>query len=159
MDVLLVSPASSGHVTIAKALTGLFYCLLCIGIAFAINSALIYNWPLAILTAVCGALLTVSIGLLLGTIIESRQQLMLWGWVFLIPLMLPTLLSIMDDLLPANVITVFRWVPTTALFWVFRVSFSNQANYWLYGLPLLWIALWSVVGFGLVAWLVRRMDR
>ncbi|NIV29263.1 MAG: ABC transporter permease, partial [Anaerolineae bacterium] len=43
MDALLVSPARSSHLVIAKALTGLFYCLLAAAVVLALNANLVLH--------------------------------------------------------------------------------------------------------------------
>jgi ABC-2 type transport system permease protein len=159
MEVLLVSPAGSGHITLGKALAAMFYCLLVIGISFAVNHSLITDWPLAILAALIGSFFTISLGLLLGTVIDNRQQLMLWGWILLIPLAIPMFLSLMDDLLPETLVLIFKWIPTTAIFRVFRVSFSDQAAFMSWAPGLIWALTWSVLVLAILAWLIRRMDR
>jgi ABC-2 type transport system permease protein len=159
IDVLRVSPAGSGHIAVAKALAAMFYSLLVIGISFAVNYALIENWLLAILVALIGAAFSAAMGLLLGALIDTRQQLMLWAWVVLIPLAFPMFLSIMDDLLPETLVTIFRWIPTTVTFRLFRASFSDQSPFALYGPGLIWILAWVAVVLTVVAWLIRRRDR
>jgi ABC-type transport system involved in multi-copper enzyme maturation permease subunit len=159
MDVLLVSPAGAAHVVIAKALTGLFYCFLALGVTFILNFSQIATWPLALLTAFVGSLFAVSLGLLLGTALENRQQLILWAWVLLIPMMMPMLLSLMDDLLPETWLRIFDWVPTVVMFRLFRASFSNRVD-WIAELPqLAYVFVWALVVLLIVAWLVRRQDR
>jgi ABC-2 type transport system permease protein len=159
IDALLVSPASAGHVVLGKTLTGLFYCLTAIGVAFAFNLALINHWGLAIVAALCGSLFTVALGLLLGSIIESRGQLTLWAWVMFIPLLAPVLLSVLDDVLPAGLVTAFRLVPTVALSRVLRVSFSDRAPVVQFAPELVLVAGCAVLVLAAVAWVVRRSDR
>jgi len=79
MDALLISPASSGHIVIGKALTGLFYCILGAVIAIALNVVLITHWWLVILVVILGSLFATALGLLLGTIFNIRQQLTVWA--------------------------------------------------------------------------------
>jgi ABC-2 type transport system permease protein len=159
IDALLVSPAGSGHIVAGKALTGLFYGLTVTALVLAVNAALVTHWALAILTAICGILFVVSLGLLLGSLIETRQQLALWAWVVILPLLLPVFLSIMDDILPAGVITVMRWIPTVALSRALRVSFSNSAPLAQFGPELALVAGCAVPVLAAVAWLVRRSDQ
>jgi len=159
LDALLVSPASTGQVVIAKALTGLFYCLTASAVVLAFNTALIAHWGLAILAAGCGSLFTIALGLLLGSVIETRQQFALWAWILILPLLLPVFLSIMDDILPAGVITVMRWIPTVALSRALRVSFSNSAPLAQFGPELALVAGCAVPIFAAVAWVVRRSDQ
>jgi ABC-2 type transport system permease protein len=159
IDALLVSPAGPVHVTVAKALTGLFYGLSGAAVAMALNSVLIIHWWLVILTAILGTLFAVALGLVLGTLIDTRQQLMLYAWILIAPLMLPPFLSLMEDLLPAWLIAVFHWIPTVAMFRLLLVSFSNQAEFGLYGSRLALLLVSAILTLAVVAWLVRRMDR
>ncbi len=159
IDALLVSPAGPVHVTLAKAVAGLFYTAVVVGVALAVNYRLITQWWLTTCVALCGALFAVALGLLLGSLVETRQQLMVWAWSVIVPLFLPMMLSILRDLLPAWLNAIFRWIPSVALFKALRVSFSNQATFALYGPPLALILAWTAALLALVAWRVRRSDR
>jgi ABC-type Na+ efflux pump permease subunit len=159
LDALLVSPASAGHVTIAKALVGVIYCLLGLAIASAINYTLIVQWWLVILAALGGALFAVAIGLMLGTLLESRQQLMIWAWVVILPLVIPLILSLVEELLPAWLVRICRALPFSSLFDLYRISFSNQATWGLWVPRLALLAAWAAPFLALVAWRVRRSDR
>ena len=159
MDVLLVSPSRASHVVIAKALTGLFYCLVAIGVTIGVNYNLIANMPLALLTAFFGSLFAVSLGLLLGTALENRQQLILWAWVLLVPLMLPMMLSLLDDLLPTLLLRIFEWVPTVVIFRLFRAGFTNLSDWGTWLVLLVYLFLWAVGVLFIVGWLLRRQDR
>jgi ABC-2 type transport system permease protein len=159
IDVLLVSPASSCHVITAKALAGLFYCLFAAGIALAINAAIVTQWWLAILATISGALFMVAIGLLLGNLVEVRQQLGLWVFGLNFLLMIPVFLFIMKDLIPAGVLQVLAWIPTVALSKVLRVSFSNQSSLALVGPELALIFIVTFVLLTALAWSLRRQDR
>jgi ABC-2 type transport system permease protein len=159
LEVLLVSPAGSVHVVVAKALTGLFYGLIACGLTLALNAPVVMHWPLAILTAVCGALFCIALGLFLGTMMETRQQLMLVAWVFILPLLLPVFLSIMKDLLPAGLIRVLPWIPTVAMSQALRVSFAAQAPVADFAPELALICGYTVLTLGAVVWALRRSDR
>ena len=98
LDALLVSPASESHVVAAKALTGLFYCLIGGSVALAFNYNLVMHWWLAILALVCFSLFAISLGLMLGTKIENRGQLTLWAWVLIIPLFLPVMIVMVEGM-------------------------------------------------------------
>ena len=159
LDVLLVSPASTGQVVIGKALTGLFYCLTTAVVVLAFNAALITHWGLAILAVTCGSLLCVALGLLLGSVFEVKQQLTIWGFLLFQPLLLPMFLSIMEDLMPRGLIVAFDWIPTVALSKVLRVSFSNSAPLAEFGPELALVAGCAALVLAAVAWVVRRSDR
>ena len=161
IDVLRVSPAKSGHVVIAKALTGLFYCLTAVVVVFAFNTALITHWGLAILAAAAGSLFTVALGLLLGTLFEVKQQLSLWGFLLISILLMPVFLSIIVKALPLPeiVVTIITWVPTVALSRVFQVSCSGSAPWGKFGPSLALVVGCTVLVLGAVVWAVRRAER
>jgi ABC-2 type transport system permease protein len=159
IDTLMLSPASSWQLVAGKAVTGVFYCMLALAIAFAFNIALITHWWLAILGGLCGAIFVVSLGLLLGSVIEVRQQLMLWSWVALVPLIMPVFLSLLTDILPGGVITALGWIPTVALAKVFRVSFTEHAFVSDFGPELGLVIVASALILAVVVFVIRRMDR
>ncbi|MBN1658687.1 MAG: ABC transporter permease [Anaerolineae bacterium] len=159
MAALLVSPAGAGQIVLGKALTGLFYTLLSVGVVFALNAAFIVNWPLALLATLCGAALGVALGLLLGSTIEVKQQVSLWAWLLILPLLIPVFLSMMESILPQAAVSVIRWVPTVALSRVFRVSFSDSAPLAQFGPELALVAGCALLVGAAVVWAVRRSDR
>jgi ABC-2 type transport system permease protein len=159
LEALLVAPVSSGQLVIGKALAGLFYCLIATGVTFAFNTALITQWGMASLAAVCGSLFAVSLGLLLGSIIQSRQQLSFWAWVTMLPLILAVVLVLMSDILPDWAVKALQWVPTAALAEIFRASFSDQSGLARFGPQMALILGWTVPLLVAVVWIVRRTDR
>jgi len=159
LEAMLVSPASSIHVIIAKAITGLIYSLVVFGIGLFLFRYVIVHWGLAFLAGVFGSLFAVSFGLLLGILVDTRQQLTLWAWVGLVPLFLPVMLSIMDDLFPAWLIQILSVVPSTALMRVIR-SVMVGSPLLKYYLPQLFILIVSTsLIFAIDVWLVSRLDR
>jgi ABC-type transport system involved in multi-copper enzyme maturation permease subunit len=158
LDALLVSPASAGQVVMGKALAGLFYVGLAGGLAFALNSAYITNWGLALLTFLCTVLFAIGFGLALGSFLKSAQQLLIWGLVVNFFLLVPAMIAL-DPLLTEGLRAVFSWLPSTALVKLFQFSFSTgvtQSQFWTN----LSIALgWTGLGFAAVVWKVRRTDR
>jgi hypothetical protein len=159
LDALLVSPANPGLIVLGKASSGSIYCLIAAGAALALNHTLVTQWGLAILTAFCGVFFSVSLGLLLGSIFEVRQQLTLWGFVLINVFCIPLFLSLMEDILPAGVMRVVQWMPTVGLMKLFRVSFSNRAPMSILG-PELALVLGSTgIILTAVIWVMRRSDR
>jgi ABC-type Na+ efflux pump permease subunit len=159
LDALLVSPASSGHVVIGKALTGLFYCLIGAGIALGLNAVLITHWGLAILAVILGSALAIALGLLLGCIFEVRQQLTIWAMPVFAVLLIPVFLAILPQLMPESLLEIFSWVPTVAMEEVIRTSFSEKVVISQVAPPLLLISVYALLFFGLVVWILRRSDR
>ncbi|MCU0522036.1 MAG: ABC transporter permease [Anaerolineae bacterium] len=159
LDALLVSPATAAQVTMGKAVAGLLYALLGCLISFALNGPVMVQWGLAVVACVVGALFAVSLGLLLATLLESRQQLMLWGWVILVPLLLPMMLFLMEDLVPRTLFHISAWTPITVLFRLLRASFAGAVAVSDWAAPLLLLAAYAAGMLGLVVCAVRRTDR
>lgn len=159
MDALMISPASSGSLVAGKAIAGLFYCLLGAGLALVFYRWLVIHWWLAVLAAVLGALFVISIGLLLGSMIESREQLTMVAWIFILPLFLPVFLSLMRGLVPDTVIEILRFVPTVVFLNLFRTSCAAVFSLGTVLLQLAYVAAWAAGVMLLVGWYVRRQDR
>jgi ABC-2 type transport system permease protein len=159
LDALMVSPASPLQMLLGKAVTGVVYCTIGIVAVYAINGAYITRWDLALCAGVCGAFFTVGLGLLLGTLFESRQQLTLWGFLLMNVLLLPMFLVIMDDLLPPSAVTIMQWVPTSVIAWTVRASFSPRAPARQVLLRFGYVLAWAAAVYMLGAWRVRRLER
>jgi hypothetical protein len=159
LDALLVSPADASLVVLGKAVSGSLYCFIGAGAVLALNHNLITQWGLVFLTACCGVLFSVGIGLWLGSVFEVKQQLTLWGFVLLNALCVPMFLSLMDDILPSAVVTVIHALPTVALMKLFRISFSDDASIAVFGPELALVLVSAGIVLGAVVWVVRRSDR
>jgi ABC-type transport system involved in multi-copper enzyme maturation permease subunit len=159
IETLMVSPAKEWQLVAGKALSGTFYCFVALAIAYAFNTRLITHWWLVILVGISGSLFAVSIGLLLGSTIELRQQLMLWAWPVLILLLVPVFLSLLTDLLPGKVLSLLGWVPTVALSRAFRVSFTERALLSEFGPELGLVLGATVVLLAGVVYVIRRTDQ
>ncbi|MBN1667858.1 MAG: ABC transporter permease [Anaerolineales bacterium] len=159
IDALLVSPAGGGHIILAKALTGLFYACVCVLMALVLNQVLIEHWWLALLGGFLISLFSIALGLLLGVLIENRQQFMLWAWVLILPLFMPMLLVLMEELFPNWLVEGLRWVPTTATFQVLRIAMVRTIHPALYLPQLAAVFVAAMFLLALDAWLVRRMAR
>lgn len=159
LDVLLVSPASAGHVVAGKALAGLFYGVLGSAVVFAIFGYLIIQWPLAIGTAVLCTLFMVAIGLLLGTYAGARSQLQLLAWFLVIPLLTPVVLIALEGLVPDGAIAVMNWIPTVLVAKMFRLSLTPNVQFHHYAAALAVLVSTILLLLGLEVWLVRRQDQ
>lgn len=159
LDALLVSPATAGQVIMGKALTGLFYCLVICGVLLVLNGRVIGQWWLAILTVILGSLFSIGLGLLLGSALETMAQQRLWTFILFQPLLIPVFLSIMDDLLPATLIQIFKWLPTVALSTLFRAALAPSAPFGAYGPQLALVVGWATATLAASAWFVSRSDR
>mgnify|MGYP001819528555 FL=1 len=161
LDALLISPASAGQVVIAKALTGLLYCLLAAGLVLVASAALVVHWDIAILAAICGSLFTVSVGLLLGVALNSRQQLIIWSAVLMFPLFVPVIASeVLPDIqAPVLVQQVVSLMPTVPVAEATRWALSGDVPWAEIGAGLAVTVACAIALLAVVAWLVRRSDR
>ena len=161
LDALLVSPASAGQIVIAKAITGLFYCLVAAGLVLVASAPLVVHWDIAILAAICGSLFTVSVGLLLGVALNTRQQLIIWSAVLMFPLFIPVIASeILPDIqAPALLQQAVSLVPTVPVAEATRWALSGEVP-WAEILSGLAVTVACAVALLIVvAWIVRRSDR
>nr|MBN1230174.1 ABC transporter permease [Anaerolineae bacterium] len=159
MDALLVFPISAGQIVLGKALAGFFYCLVGAGIVLALNGGLITHWSIALLATLSGALFTVSLGLMLGSIADSRQ-VMSSSWMLLLFLMMPvTMESMLKDLLPASLNRLVGFLPTTALTNLYRVSFAQSVRLADFALELAILSACTILVLVIAAGIVKRSDR
>jgi ABC-2 type transport system permease protein len=159
MEALMVSPVRPFELALGKALVGLAYAMAIGVVGIAIYGPLITQWGVALVLYFAGALFMISVGLLLGSLLENRQQLMLWAWVILIPLLIPTFLVIMSGLIPDAVINIMRWIPSVVLSRSLSAATVEMASITDYLLELLILLIGSILVLGLVAWVLRRQDR
>ncbi len=156
LDALLVSPANYVQVVMGKAGAGLFYVLLGVALVFGVNWVLVTHWALALATTLCATLLAVSLGLVLGTALEVKQQLQIWAWLLLVPMLFSLFIAQMSDLFPEWIAKVAHWTPTAALARAYRMSFSANPTLSEYGLELGLAIVVTAVALGIVGWLLRR---
>ena len=159
LDALLVSPASTGQITLGKALAGLFFCILGFGIASLFNRTLILQWGLVLLAGIGVALFSVSLGLFLGAMVENHQQMKLIANILIFSLVIAIFISIESQILPAWLATFCRWLPTTAAFDLMRASFTPHTELTFIAPRLAVMLLSTVALLVVVAWKTRRMDR
>jgi len=159
MDALLISPASSSHVVMGKAMTGLFYSLSGAAIALALNAILVTHWWLVILTVILGSLFSTALGLLLGTIFEARQQMTVWTMPIFAVLLIPVFIGILPRLLSESVLNILGFIPTVAMEKIVRTTFSETVVFSQVGPSLAIIATWTLLFFVLLVWVLQRSDR
>jgi ABC-2 type transport system permease protein len=158
LDALLVSPAGAGQVVISKGITSLFYCLAAGAIVLAFNASVIVHWHLVIFATLSGSLFAIALGLLLGALFESRQQISAVIFVLFQPLLLPVGLSIITDLFPESVNSLLSWIPTVALADMFRLAAQRSAPWSLYFSDLALVAGSGILILVAVVWVVRRAE-
>jgi ABC-2 type transport system permease protein len=158
INALLVSPASPGQVVLGKAITGLVLCLVAAAAWAAFSLAWIVHWVPLLLGAVLGALFTVSVGLVTGTLCHQRQQLSLWGLVLMQPLLLGPAFGQLG-FVPERIRQVLSWIPTTALIKVLSATFGASAPLAEYAPQLALLTAYTALVLTVAVWLMRRSDR
>jgi len=156
LDAILVSPATDVNLVMAKALTGVIYILIAFGLSMLLYYGWIVNWGLILAGVIAGALFAVSVGMVMGIAVDNRQQLTLWAWMIMIPLFLPTMFSLMEDLFPTWLVTIFNLIPSTALMRILRSSMVAVPPLKYYLPQFCILIFWTALFIGVDAWLLRR---
>lgn len=152
LDFLLASPASLKEIVAGKALTGVAYTLLIAGLLLVINRQLVGNWLLTLLTILLGLIFVVSIGLVMGSLLNNIMQVNTWASSVLIVLLAPSFPSLG---LPAAVETAMRLIPTYYLIEALKLSLAGSAASRIWG-HLGVVLVCSVIAFAAATWALRR---
>jgi ABC-type multidrug transport system permease subunit len=75
------------------------------------------------------------------------------------PLLIAIFMSVETEVLPVWLVTICRWLPTTATFDLLRASYTPQTSFAFIALRIADILLFVIVLLGLVAWKIRRSDQ
>lgn len=158
LEALQVAPVSSGQLVGGKMVAGLFYVALAALLAFWLNRAYVMRWDLALLAAVCSALFSILLALLIGSLLDRPQQIGLWGLVVMIVFLIPAWFVHEPNLVPA-VRTVLGLIPTGALATLFLLAVSDGAPSSLLVQNLAIVGVYAILLYALIVWQVRRADR
>lgn len=159
MQLLHVSPATDADIVTAKAITGLFYALMLSILSWILYWRLFLNPFITAGTFIVGSLLFILAGLLLGTLVKTRQQLMMVAWVIIIPLLLPPFFEMMDEILPSRVLRIIRSIPSVALARMLRTGMNPNPDWGFYVTQLLYLLAIVALLFALTVLLLKRRDR
>lgn len=158
LNALLVSPARIGQIVTAKALAGSLYCLLTAAIAVAFNANLfVHGWVVAA-TILSATLLSVGIGLLLGTLFELPQQMNAVAGLVLAVLLVPVYLF-GRLALPPLLETLLAYVPSAALNAALATSLARSVPLVPLALKLGSVLALSAAVYAIAIWQIRRSDR
>jgi ABC-2 type transport system permease protein len=159
IDALLVSPASIWDLVAGKTIAGLVFILLSILLVALIYGYVLLNPLPYILAALLGALFTVGLGLILGLIVENRGQLSMWVWILAIPLFVPAMFILLEELFPPLLIQIVRFLPTVALFQLGLAAFGQPVQLGPIAFNAAIVSIWTLAVLGVVAWRVRHISR
>ncbi len=159
VEVLRVSPATGVQLVMGKALAGLFYCLILSGVALMLGRTMITQWALALAAILLGAVSLVGLGLLLGSATDRPQMLSMWGFPLMAFLLFPVLLKAMEPILPQALAQALEWTPTVALATLFRISFSEWAEWGRIVTNVGIVLAWAVPLYAVLTQLMLRSDQ
>jgi len=155
LQAIVVSPATLGHFILGKTLAVLFYTSLTSAIGLIFVGPLIIHWGLVLAALIIGMLTIITPGILLGTLLENKQQIQIWVWVMFIPIILPIFFSIVR-VLPQSLMNVIDWWPTVALARLLRTGFTLNPPINTYGIEVIYLVSLSFVLFGINLWVINR---
>src|SRR5215213_45198 len=152
LDFLLSSPASLKEIVAGKALTGVAYTVLIAGLLLFLNRQLVGSWLLTLLSILFGLVFVVSIGLVMGSLLNNMMQVNTWAGSVLIVLLAPPFPPLA---LPAAVETAMRLVPTYYLSEALKLSLAGSSPSRVWG-HLAVVLVSSVIAFAAATWALRR---
>ena len=144
------------EVIMAKALVGLVY----VGLSVALMLTLTRLRPADIPTFVAGttllSLALIGIGLLIGGLFKSAQQVYSWSSLMLIPVIGPAFAVGLP--VPAALDLVFKALPTSQ---GMRIMVNGLAGKTLFGdqaMSFAIVGLWALAAYGVLAWRLSRRE-
>jgi ABC-type Na+ efflux pump permease subunit len=160
LDALLVSPARYIQIILGKGATGLFYGLIVGLIVYGMNSKWIVDGAIFVVAIGLGTLFAVTVGLLLGVLIENPSASNLWTGLILIVLMVPAFVgNLLRETTPAVIRTGLRAIPTAAFSKLIILSMLRTVRTSDWTVPVVQLALSTLIVAGILVWQVRRRER
>jgi len=155
LQAVVVSPATLGHFILGKTLAVLFYTVLTTTIGLFFVGSLIIHWELALAALVIGMFTVITPGILLGVLIQNKQQITIWMWVIFLPTMLPIFFSIVREL-PDPIMSIIDWWPTVALARMLRAGFTLNPPTNSYSIEMIYLVFLSLVFFLITLFVIHR---
>jgi hypothetical protein len=142
------------EVIIAKALLGLFYMVVMIGVFLGLTRLNVHNWGMFVLGVGLTGLASLGLGLLLAGLLKNPNQLNTWSGVFLLPFIAPA--AIVGQPAPAALRTVAGLLPSGA---GMRLVVNAVASEHVFSDNLrsvLVLAVWAAAAYLLLLWQLKR---
>ena len=158
LDALQVSPVTMTEMLVAKSLVGGAYSMLMGGFVLIANAQFVLHWWAILIAMLAGAFFNVSIGLLLGVLLNDQRQVGLWGFIVFQPLIITMIVGMFEGI-PATIRRAMRWFPTVAMGNASGQSITASVDLGSYLLSLLVMVAWGVGFYVLTAWLLQRAER
>jgi ABC-2 type transport system permease protein len=152
LDFLLISPAKLTDLIAGKALAGLTYAFLIVAVLLAFNRNVVGKRLPVLITIMFGAVLFVSMGLLIGSLFHSSMQVNTWGGFILFVLLLPAF-GLSD--LPVAIKSAIPFIPTYYFVDALKLSLGGAR---LLGIlkGLAMTSFTCALAFSAATWILRR---
>lgn len=157
LDALLISPARPAEVMAGKALTGLVYSLLISGVLIVLNRGWTGNWPMTLVALLLGSLFVVAVGLLMGGLFHTTNQVNTWASVVMLALMIPSWSGMFGN--PPTVERLFDLIPTHYMANLLQLSLVGEASLGRVWVDLAVLGGSTILALGAVLWVLRRAKR
>jgi ABC-type multidrug transport system permease subunit len=153
MEVLLVSPAKTWQVIVAKMLVGVFYGSIAAMGLLLLNNYLIVNWGIAILASLGTILFAGAIGTLVGILSENPTTTGMWGGLVILAVLATTFLRFFENVnMPPALQILVDWSPGASMLNLFGAAMTMEIS------PDALISnLAILLGVGLVIYLLAGM--
>ncbi|HUQ42522.1 MAG TPA: ABC transporter permease [Candidatus Limnocylindrales bacterium] len=155
LDALLLV-GSYLEVIVTKALVGLAYAALSVTLMLALTRMR----PEGMLTFVAGtgllALALIGVGLLIGGLFRSAQQVYSWSSIMLLPVIGPAFAVGLP--VPDALDAVFKALPTSQGMRIMTNGLAGKPLFADEGVSFLIVGLWAAAAYGLLAWRLSRRE-
>ncbi|MFC1996430.1 ABC transporter permease [Chloroflexota bacterium] len=160
LDAIMISPARITHLLAGKSLVGLFYSLTASLLIFVFSWRWIVHWDIIIMAVFLGGLCAVSIGLLVGTMIETPTNVNMVSGLLIAGFLIPTFLwTSMAPKLSPFILSLIELLPSIAMYEIVRQSFTDIPTMNVVWVNFAILLIWIIVIMGAVGWRIRRLDR
>lgn len=157
LQMLQVSPARPFEIALGKALTGMTYTSLTIVAILLLSGAAVNDWPIAILALILGALLVVTIGLWVGSVLNTVMQVNTWGTILLFVLIIPGYFGAFS--VSSSLESIMRLVPTYHMLSALSQTLQGPTPIAQVAVNLLVMVGFIVACFAGLVWTLRRQTR
>jgi ABC-2 type transport system permease protein len=142
------------EVIMAKALLGLFYMVVMVGVFLGLTRLNVHNWGMFVLGVGLTGLASLGFGLLLAGILKNPNQLNTWSGVFLLPFIAPA--AIVGQPAPDALRTVANLFPSGAGMRLVLNSVASEHVFTGNLRSILVLVVWAAAAYLLLLWQLKR---
>jgi len=156
LDALLMV-GSIVDVMAAKALVGVTFSAMSVALIMGLTRLPLRDPATFVVGIGSIAIVLVGLGLLLGGIFRTAQQVSTWSSLFLLPVMGPAFVVGLP--VPEPVELALKALPSSQAMRLIANAFGDRALFSDAWLSIVVIAAWGALAYGLLAWRLARQDR